>query len=71
MMHGRDHQGREQRRTTRLAEQNRRDADDEGEGSTFTRQARAEHPAPTAEAHGEERARHASAGTVGGHVGAR
>ena len=68
MMHGRDHEGREQKKAARLAEQQRRDEDDEGEGQAFTRQAQSEHPAPTPEAEAEERARHASEGTVGGNV---
>jgi hypothetical protein len=67
MQHGRDHQEREQKNATRVAEQLRRD-DPDAEAQSFTRQARSTDPAPTPKAVEQERERHASAGTVGGNV---
>ena len=66
MQQGRDHQEREQKWGTRIAQQNARDDEPIEE---LDRRARSSDPAPTEKGVEEERARHARQGTTGGNVG--
>jgi hypothetical protein len=65
MQKGRDHQEREQKWATRIAQQNARDEEPIEE---LDRRAKSADPAPTEKAVEEERARHARQGTTGGNV---
>ncbi|HEX8952133.1 MAG TPA: hypothetical protein VF997_04870 [Polyangia bacterium] len=65
MQNGRDHEEREQKYGTRIAQQNARAEEPIEE---LDRRARSADPAPTQKGVEEERARHARQGTTGGHV---
>ena len=65
MQKGRDHQEREQKYGTRLAQQ---DARGDEPVEELDRRAKASDPAPTEKGIEEERARHARQGTTGGNV---
>ena len=65
MQKGRDHEEREQKFGTRLAQQ---DARGDEPVEELDRRARSADPAPTEKGVEEERARHARQGTTGGHV---
>jgi hypothetical protein len=65
MQKGRDHQEREQKWGTRIAQQNARDDEPIEE---LDRRAKSANPAPTEKGVEEERARHARQGTTGGNV---
>lgn len=65
MQQGRDHQEREQKWGTRIAQQNARDDEPVEE---LDRRAKSADPAPTEKGVEEERARHARQGTTGGNV---
>jgi hypothetical protein len=65
MQNGRDHEEREQKFGTRIAQQDARDAEPVEE---LDRRARSTDPAPTQKGVEEERERHARQGTTGGNV---
>ena len=65
MQKGRDHQEREQKWGTRIAQQ---DARGDEPVEELDRRAKSTDPAPTEKAVEAERDRHARQGTVGGHV---
>jgi hypothetical protein len=65
MQKGRDHQEREQKFGTRVAQQDARGDDPVEE---LDRRAKSSDPAPTEKGVEEERERHARQGTTGGHV---
>jgi len=71
MQKGRDHQEREQKFGTRIAQQDARDARGDEPVEELDRRARSTDPAPTEKGVIEERERHARQGTTGGNVDPR